>query len=67
MGPAFNVNLLGLFLRTKAGARTGISPGQSLRKYPILLMAAAARTVWAGKQSMKRGLFWPLDYLRLMS
>lgn len=67
MGPAFNLSLLGLSLRAKAGARVGRSPGQSPRKYPTLLIAAAARTVRPRKQSMKSDLVWPLDYLRLMS
>lgn len=57
MRPASNLNLLVLFLRVKAGGCVERSMGQSLRNYPTLLMAVAARTVWAGKQSMKHGLF----------
>lgn len=59
MGSTFNLNLLALFLRAKAGAWVRRSPEQSQRKYPPppLLIAVAARTVWAAKQSMKNGLF----------
>lgn len=57
MGSTFNLNLLALFLRAKAGVCMRRSPGQSQRKYPTLLIAVAARTVWAAKQSMKNGLF----------
>lgn len=67
MGPTFTLNLLVLFVSARIGARVGRSLGQPLRKYPTLLIAVVARTVWAGKQSVKYGLFWSLDYLRLMS
>lgn len=56
MGLTFNLNLLVLFLKAKAGACAGRFPEQSLRNYPTLcptlLISVASRTVWARKQSI---------------
>lgn len=67
MCPTFTLKLSVLFVRAEVGAHVGRSPGQPQRKYHTFSIAVTARTVWAGKQSVKHGLFWSLDYLRLMS